>query len=75
MQDQFDGRLEEAKRVAQSENILSWVKQIKLLGNIITDILDGCQADIKVKTAKYIDKNNTLCQEFHFAHPQTINSI
>ena len=34
--------------------------------------------DMKIKTAKYIDKNNSICQEFYFASPQTkvkLNSI
>ena len=33
---------------------------------------------MKVKRAKYIDKNNTLCQELYFAHPQSkfkVNNI
>ena len=33
---------------------------------------------MKVKNARYIDKNNSLCQELYFAHPQSkfmINSI
>jgi hypothetical protein len=25
---------------------------------------------MKIKNAKYIDKNNSLCQEFHFTHPE-----
>ena len=25
---------------------------------------------MKVKNGKYIDKNNSLCQEFHYAHPK-----
>ena len=29
------------------------------------------ELDIRVKKAKYIDKNNTLNQEFYFAHPST----
>ena len=32
----------------------------------------------KIKNDKYIEKNNTLCQELHFAHPQflfKVNSI
>ena len=40
--------------------------------------MDGNQLDVKVKTAKYIEKNNSICQEFYFAHPQTkvkVNNI
>ena len=36
----------------------------------ISNVIDGCQLDMKVKNAKYIDKNNSLCQEFYFAHPK-----
>ena len=27
--------------------------------------------DLKEKRARYINKNNELCQEFYFAHPET----
>ena len=40
--------------------------------------MDGNQLDIKIKAAKYIDKNNTINQEFYFAHPSTrlkVNTI
>ena len=33
--------------------------------------MDGNQLDMKIKTAKYVDKNNSLGQEFYFAHPLT----
>ena len=52
-------------------NSLPWVNQLKHLGNTISNVMDGNQLDIKVKTAKFIDKNNSLCQEFYFVHPQT----
>ena len=52
-------------------NPLPWVNQLKHLGNTISNRMDGSQLDIKVKSAKYIDKNNSICQEFYFAHPQT----
>ena len=57
---------------------LPWVDKIKHLGNTVANVLDGCQLDLKVKRAKYIDKNNTLCQELYFAHPQSkfkVNNI
>ena len=52
-------------------NPLPWVKSLKHLGNTISKQLDGNQIDIKGKTAKLIEKNNSICQEFHFAHPST----
>ena len=57
---------------------LPWVSKIKHLGNMVSNVIDGGQLDMKVKNAKYIDKNNTLCQEFFFSHPQSklkINTI
>ena len=52
-------------------NPLPWVNKIKHLGNTISNVMDGCQLDIKVKLAKYVDKSISLCQEFYFAHPKT----
>ena len=52
-------------------NPLPWVNEIKHLGNTISNVLAGNQLDVRVKAAKYIDKNNSILQEFHFAHPQT----
>ena len=57
---------------------LPWVNKIKHLGNMVSNVIDGGQLDMKVKNAKYVDKNNTLCQEFFFSHPQSklkINTI
>ena len=57
---------------------LPWVKQLKHLGNSISNTMEGNQLDMRVKNASYIDKNNSLCQEFYFAHPKTkvqVNNI
>ena len=35
------------------------------------NILNGLKKDIKIKRAKYIEKNNEMEQEFYFAHPDT----
>ena len=59
-------------------NPLPWVDRLKHLGNTIANVVDGCQLDLKVKNSKYIDKNNTICQELYFAHPQCkfkVNSL
>ena len=59
-------------------NTLPWVDKIKHLGNTISNVLDGNQMIMKVKTAQFIDKSNSLSQEFFFAHPQVqfkINTI
>ena len=44
----------------------------KNVGQNITDRADGLRKDILIKRAKFIDRNNTLRQEFHFAHPDTL---
>ena len=49
--------------------------RVKQLGNTIEYTLDGNQLVMRVKTAMSIDKNNSICQEFFFAHPQTKNRI
>ena len=52
--------------------------ELKHLGNTVSNTMDGGQLDIKIKRAKYIDKNNSLQQEFYFAHPETkvkVNNI
>ena len=59
-------------------NPLPWVEKLKHLGNTIGNVIDGCQLDMKVKNARYVEKNNSLCQELYFAHPQCkfmINNI
>ena len=52
-------------------NPLSWTDKFKPLGIDIENKIDGCEHDMKVKRAKYIDKNIELNQEFFFAHPST----
>ena len=61
-------------------NALPWVSSCKHLGNIIVtsaaaDAGDIRSQDVKVKRASFINKNNELIQEFHFAHPKTINQV
>ena len=59
-------------------NPLPWTDKCKHLGTIITNKVDGCEEDLKVKNAKYIERNIEINQEFSFAHPSTklkINSI
>ena len=54
---------------------LPWVDKVKHLGNTISNTMDGNQLDIRVKTAKFVDKSNTICQEFHFAHPKVKSRV
>ena len=59
-------------------NTLPWVDTLTHLGTKVTNKIDGCQDDLKMKTATYIQKNCSIIQEFNFAHPITklrLNSI
>ena len=42
------------------------------LGTKVTNKIDGCQDDLKMKTATYIQKNCSIIQEFNYAHPITL---
>ena len=50
-------------------NPLPWVDRLLHLGNMVSNHIDGGQADMKQKGASYVDKNCNLNQEFSFAHP------
>ena len=52
-------------------NDLPWVETVKHLGNTVSNKIDGFQTDMQIKNAQFIDKCNTICQEFWFAHPYT----
>jgi hypothetical protein len=52
-------------------NPLPWTDKYKHLGTTITNKIDGCEEDMKVKNAMYIEKNIELNHEFFFAHPAT----
>ena len=59
-------------------NPLPWTNKCKHLGVTITNEIDGCESDMKIKNAMYVGKNIELNQEFKFAHPETkltINKI
>ena len=59
-------------------NELPWADKLKHLGNTIDGSLDGGQLDTKVKSARYVQNNVSLNQEFYFAHPKSkvnVNSI
>ena len=56
-------------------NPLPWVEKLKQTN---ANVIDGCQLDMEVKNARYIEKNSSLRQEQYFAHPQCkfmINNI
>ena len=65
------------KPVVLCGNELPWVKSCKHLGNTIVAAEDGNirSQDVMNKRAAYIDKNNDILQEFHFAHPRTTSEV
>ena len=50
-------------------NSLPWVTKAKYLGNDIEAYGKGLYSDVRVKRAKYIERNVEINQEFPFAHP------
>ena len=59
-------------------NDLPWESSGKHIGNKIVTDRNIMKQDVKEKRARYISKNNEICQEFYFAHPKTkfqINQI
>ena len=53
-----------------NEDKLPWVQKAKYLGNTIESIMNDLSKDVRIKRARYIEKNVELCQEFPFAHPE-----
>ena len=50
---------------------MTWTDKCKHLGTTITNKIDGCEEDMRVKNAIYVEKNIELNQEFFFAHQVT----
>ena len=65
----YEKKVSNIAPVQLCEKDLPWVDQGKHLGNIIENNINGMKKDLQIKRARYIEKNNTLEQEFHFAHP------
>ena len=68
------------KPVVLCGNNLPWVSSCKHLGNTIVNTATAVDGDIRsqdvmIKRAAYIDENNDLLQEFHFAHPRTVAEV
>ena len=53
-------------------NDLPWVSSAKHLGTKVENKIKGMTKDLMEKRAQFINRNNELLQEFHFAHPRTI---
>ena len=68
----------ELRQMLLCGNPLPWVNNIKHLGSVITNDSSRMADDTLQKRAAYINRNNELCQEFHYTHPITkvkINNI
>ena len=50
---------------------LPLAEKLKHLGIDIVNEIDGCEFDMQVKRAKYIDKNIELNEEFYLVNPST----
>ena len=59
-------------KVYLCDNALPWTDSVKHVGNILSSKVNGLQQDINCKAAQYIQKANSLQQEFYFAHPKTL---
>lgn len=59
----------ELKNIVLCGNKLPWVDNIKHLGSVISNDLDTMKNDTLQKRAAYINRNNEILQEFHYAHP------
>ena len=59
------------KSIELCGNELPWVNEMKHLGTVISNDPDVMVHDIMQKRAVYINRNNELIQEFHFAHAST----
>ena len=56
-------------------NYLPWDDHGKHLGNTIENNMNCMINDILPKRARYIQRNNEINQEFHYAHPKTLFDI
>ena len=63
------------RKLKLGENELPWWDHGKHLGNKIDNSKNGMAQDLLEKRARYIGRNNELCQEFFFAHPKTLFSM
>ena len=60
------------KNIKLYGNDLPWVTSIQHLGSKIENRTKGTTLDLMEKRAMFINRNNELIQEFHFAHPITL---
>ena len=58
----------ELKNMMLCGKILPWVDNVKHLGSVISNDSDVMGNDTLQKRASYINRNNEILQEFHYAH-------
>ena len=68
----FTKRSRELTSIQLNGNDLPWVTSAKHLGTKVENCLNGVVQDLMEKRAIFINRNNELRQEFHFAHPRTL---
>ena len=54
---------------------LTWVKEYKYLGTMLSNDIEMLEFDISVKREKFIENANALVQEFRWAHPAILAKI
>ena len=52
-------------------NNLPFTNTAKHLGHFLDNTRNSIKKDMKIKRAMAIQKNNEICQEFYFSHPET----
>ena len=57
------------KALTLDRHCLPMVNSVRHVGNKFENKLDGMRQDMREKRARFIQKNNELCQEFSFADP------
>lgn len=62
----------ETEKISLCGNLLPWIDSAKYLGNKWTNTKETLNDDVKIKRAKYIEKNCELIQEFFFVHPELL---
>jgi hypothetical protein len=59
------------KQMMLCGNPLPWVTKLKHLGITVTNKINGCQEDMCIKNARYIQQNYQINKQFYFAHSST----
>ena len=60
------------RKLKLGEDELPWWDHGKHLGNKIDNSNNGMAQDLMEKRARYIGRNNEICQEFFFSHPKSL---